>query len=343
MAEMTYGAPDPRDPQAFGPTGPQYPYVPPPQYPYPPAPGGYPPEPPPLPYPSQEPNTLATLSVVFAFVFAPVGAVLGHLALGQIRRTYQLGRDRALIGLTLSYTFMMLALVALTIFTVIAGHPPATSSTATGPEAGAPQPTWTSTPAQPPAPAPVNLAKVLLSLDEVRDIMKTPGLQDLRGSSPPGTGGSQDKDVTSDPPECGGAVASGLNTVYNLSSIVAQQSTTFGDTSTATIVGQSAASFDSAAAARAFVEQNTDQWRRCSGKEFQIVSPGGTLTWQIGAVTVGGDRTSLRNELTGRNNIPEYRVMAARGNVVIDLSLFSRQATHEIDIMADRMLARIPG
>ena len=54
------------------------------------------------------------------------------------------------------------------------------------------------------------------------------------------------------------------------------------------------------------------------------MSPSGTLTWQIGAVTVGGDRTSLRNELTGRNNVPEYRVMAARGNVVIDLSLFSK-------------------
>ena len=342
MAEMTYGGPDPRDPQAFGPTGPQYPYVPPPQYPYPPGPG-YPPEPPSLPYPSQDPNTLATLSVIFAFVFAPVGAVLGHLALGQIRRTYQLGRDRALIGLTLSYTFMVLAVAGLTIFTVTTGHPPATSSTATGPEAGTAQPTWTSTPAQPPIPPPVNLSKVLLSLDEVRDIMKTPGLEDLRGSSSPAGPGGQDKDVTSDPPECGGAVASGLDTVYNLSSVVAMQSTSFGDTSTATIVGQSAASFDSAAAARAFVEQNTDQWRQCSGKEFRIVSPSGTLTWQIGAVSVGGYRTSLRNELIGSNDIPEYRVMAARGHVVIDLSLFSRQATNEIDIMTDRILARIPG
>ena len=73
------------------------------------------------------------------------------------------------------------------------------------------------------------------------------------------------------------------------------------------------------------------------------MSPSGTLTWQIGAVSVGGDRTSLRNELIGSNDIPEYRVMAARGHVVIDLSLFSRQATNEIDIMTDRILARIPG
>jgi hypothetical protein len=44
-----------------------------------------------------EMNTLATLSVIFAFVFAPVGAVMGHLALSQIKPFRQRGRDRALI------------------------------------------------------------------------------------------------------------------------------------------------------------------------------------------------------------------------------------------------------
>ena len=43
---------------------------------------------PPQPLP-QKTNTFATLSVVFAFLFAPVGAVLGHLGLSQIRRTGQ--------------------------------------------------------------------------------------------------------------------------------------------------------------------------------------------------------------------------------------------------------------
>jgi len=51
----------------------------------------------------EEADTLATLSVVFAFVFAPAGAILGHLALGQIARSRQRGRDRALAGITLSY------------------------------------------------------------------------------------------------------------------------------------------------------------------------------------------------------------------------------------------------
>src|ERR1700739_3442462 len=46
-------------------------------------------------------NALATLSLLFAFVFPPAGAILGHLGLAQIRRTGELGRDRALAGLAL--------------------------------------------------------------------------------------------------------------------------------------------------------------------------------------------------------------------------------------------------
>ncbi len=63
----------------------------------------------------QETNTLATLSVVFAFVFAPAGVVLGHLALSQIHKTGDRGRDRALVGVTLSYVFITVAVVALVV------------------------------------------------------------------------------------------------------------------------------------------------------------------------------------------------------------------------------------
>jgi hypothetical protein len=63
----------------------------------------------------QETNTLATLSVVFAFVFAPAGVILGHLALSQIHETGDPGRDRALVGVTLSYVFITLAVVALVV------------------------------------------------------------------------------------------------------------------------------------------------------------------------------------------------------------------------------------
>lgn len=63
----------------------------------------------------QETNTLATLSVVFAFVFAPAGVILGHVALSQIHETGDRGRDRALVGVTLSYVFITAVVVALVV------------------------------------------------------------------------------------------------------------------------------------------------------------------------------------------------------------------------------------
>lgn len=63
-----------------------------------------------------ETNTLATLSVVFAFVFAPAGVILGHVGLSQIHETGERGRDRALVGITLSYVFITAVVVALVVW-----------------------------------------------------------------------------------------------------------------------------------------------------------------------------------------------------------------------------------
>jgi len=83
------------------------------------------------PAPSGEVNKLATLSIVFAFVFAPVGVVLGHVALAQISRSGERGRDRALIGLTLSYLFILFAVVALIVWLIIGGGPRSSPTQAT--------------------------------------------------------------------------------------------------------------------------------------------------------------------------------------------------------------------
>ncbi len=48
-------------------------------------------------------NTLAILSLVFAFVFNLAGIVLGHMALKQIRETNEQGRGLAVAGLVISY------------------------------------------------------------------------------------------------------------------------------------------------------------------------------------------------------------------------------------------------
>ena len=342
---MTHGDHAPVHPWPSGPAGPQYPYgVPPPggypQYPqgyY--APGPYGPGGPPQPDPAGPSRGLAIWSIVFAFVFAPVGAVLGHLALSQIRRGLQRGRDLALVGLTLSYTFIVLTVAGLTIW-MIAGANSADPLVAGRPDVIAvPDPAHPETPS---AGAPDGLAGVLLSLPELRSILKAPGLAETPSSSGESRGGGGD--ATADPPECAGAVAAGLNTVYDSSGATGYTRVGYSDPRTATLVDQVAASFASAADAKDFVAQSAGQWRQCAGKSFSIsTSSGPGLTWDLGTVVVDGDRATLRNTLTARQGVPQYRILAAKGNVVIDLSVVAKQLGDEPTTIADRMLARIPG
>ena len=89
--------------------------------------------------------------------------------------------------------------------------------------------------------------------------------------------------------------------------------------------------------------QNAEQWRNCAGKSFSIsTSSGPGLTWDLGTVVVDGDRATLRNTLTARQGIPQYRILAAKGNVVIDISVLAKQLDNEPATIADRMLARVP-
>ncbi|MEU6073008.1 DUF4190 domain-containing protein [Micromonospora sp. NPDC047074] len=57
-------------------------------------------------------NVLAILSLVFAFVFAPAGIVLGHLAKRQLRTSGEEGDQLATWGLILSYVFTGLGVLA---------------------------------------------------------------------------------------------------------------------------------------------------------------------------------------------------------------------------------------
>jgi hypothetical protein len=67
-------------------------------------------------------NTMAILSLVFAFVFAPAAIVLGHVAKKQIRRTGEQGEGLATAGLWLGYIFtglMVLYCIGIITFVII--------------------------------------------------------------------------------------------------------------------------------------------------------------------------------------------------------------------------------
>jgi len=107
--------------------------------------------------PESEVNTLATLSIIFAVVFAPVGAVLGHVALSQIRQRHQRGRERAVIGVTISYIVIALTVLALVVWVVTSNGSGSSPVSATTPAAAAPPPRTTVITPPPPQRPTVNV------------------------------------------------------------------------------------------------------------------------------------------------------------------------------------------
>ncbi|KXK63755.1 hypothetical protein AWW66_00775 [Micromonospora rosaria] len=99
----SYPGPGPHATEPGGHYGHQPSYAP--QVPY----GQY--GPPPEP-PRHGTNVAAILALVFAFVFAPAGIVLGHVARRQIRRTGEAGDQLATWGLILGYVFTALYVLA---------------------------------------------------------------------------------------------------------------------------------------------------------------------------------------------------------------------------------------
>jgi hypothetical protein len=75
--------------------------------------------PPPAPAVYSPPvNTLAILALVLSFVVSIGGIVCGHLALSQIKRTGESGRELALAGLIVGYVFTGIGVLAF-LFTMV--------------------------------------------------------------------------------------------------------------------------------------------------------------------------------------------------------------------------------
>lgn len=56
-------------------------------------------------------NVMSIVAFVFAFVFSPVGIILGIIALVQIRRTGQRGHGLALAAVILGVVFLLIGII----------------------------------------------------------------------------------------------------------------------------------------------------------------------------------------------------------------------------------------
>jgi hypothetical protein len=290
---------------------------------------------PPQPSP-QKTNTFATLSVVFAFLFAPAGAVLGHLGLSQIRRTRQPGHDRALIGLTLSYAFILIAVAALVIWAVVGMEPERSSTVAVSP----PAPTRSAAPDERLVTA-AQLPKLLLSIDEVKQAVNAPSLAKVENAS--ALGGDQGLNVT--PRECVSALFGATASAYEHS--VARGAFTraiTGDGNDGVILlNETMSTFESTSAATQLVSQVVGQWRGCAGTSVTLIVDGNPLTLDVGQPIQKGTVMVLQNTLRGgKTGFSSDRAIAAKANVVIDLDAQGFDLGDSLKTIADRILERVP-
>jgi eukaryotic-like serine/threonine-protein kinase len=284
----------------------------------------------------QKTNTFATLSVVFAFLFAPAGAVLGHLGLAQIRRTGQRGQDRALIGLTLSYAFILVAVVALVVWMVV-GREAERSPTV---EASPPPATSSASPDERLVAA-SQLPKLLLSIDEVKQAVSAPNLAKVEESS--GLSGDQGLNVT--PRECISSLFGGGTSAYARSAArgAFTRAITGEGNDGMILLNETMTTFDNTAAATQLVSLVIGQWRGCAGTSVTLIVDGKPLTLDVGQPIQHGTVMVLRNTL--RNSVTGFssdRAIAAKANVVVDLDAQGFNLGDSLQTIADRILDRVP-
>jgi hypothetical protein len=290
----------------------------------------------PPPPPRHKTNTFAILSVVFAFLFAPAGAVLGHLGLSQIRRTGQRGHDRALIGLTLSYAFIFIAVAALVIWAVVGMKPERSSTLATSP----PAVTSSAAPDERLVTA-AQLPKLLLSIDEVKQAVNAPNLAKVEDAS--GLSGDQGINVT--PRECVSSLFGGGASAYERTAArgAFTRAITGDGNDGVILLNETMATFENIAAATQLVSQVVGQWRGCAGESVTLIVDGNPLTLDVGQPIQKGTVMVLRNTLRGgMTGFSSDRAIAAKANAVIDLDVQGYDLGDSLQTIANRILERVP-
>jgi eukaryotic-like serine/threonine-protein kinase len=258
------------------------------------------------------------LSLVFAFVFAPVGALFGHLGLTQIRRSGELGRDRALIGLSLSYAFIVLTVVALTGWATLASltatkpHPTAEPSTAAAP----------TTTEMPPPPKVVadDIITLLPKLDALKGLTNDQNLEAGQTWDRPSR---SDTDATIDRPQCWGAVMPGAPEAYDLNAMLRYRAEAFNDSQTllkSTQIIQAVMAFRDSPTAQTQATKLVDGWRLCGGAPVTLSARGGpTYTLSLSPPADAGNGVTTMDLAPKGLKVRFVRAAAAKANVVVDL------------------------
>ncbi|WBP93613.1 sensor domain-containing protein [Mycolicibacterium neoaurum] len=291
-------------------------------------------------------NPLAVLSVVFAFVFAPVGAILGHLGLAQIARTAQRGRALAMVGLVLSYVVIVCATAGLVLW-MVRGGTPQTQVASSDPAPALPVPAAAPLPPAGPRVDRALLPEILIPLPELQALVADPDLAlmfstDALVEPRPEIGTYTDM-------SCIGSHLRGTAEGYRGNEPVAYVGTDIGNqvlgtVKTGQVMRQGAALYGDAAAAQKAFDDYLALWRRCVGQTTTWIRsdvPPWTFTY--------GEPTVLGPDLIMVRSIPPadarfidlVHIVAVRANVLVDNTFTGRQLGDTPNRVTDTMLERV--
>jgi eukaryotic-like serine/threonine-protein kinase len=315
--------------------------------------GGPPPgpqhQPPPPGPPRDEANALATLSVVFAFVFAPAGLILGHLGLAQIRRSGERGRDRALVGVTLSYVFITAAVVALIVRAMLPDATQAAAPATTTTTAPTITTTTRTTSAPPPTVAPADVDGLLPNLEDAKNITGDPAMKADATVHQPGPDPQRGH---IDRTDCWAVMETGAPEAYDVPAIVGFAGSAFSDNHDLHhqwVVAQTVSTYHDAAAAQTQLNKLLSNLRQCSGTTINATWPNGR-TYPLAVeplADAGNGITTVAHVLQSADRIYCVRAAAAKADVVIDVDTCSNDgpdpSQHAALAVTNLILGRIPG
>ena len=268
--------------------------------------------------------------------------MLGHLALAQIRRTGELGRNRALAGVVLSYAFVSLAVLTLVAWAALAAF----TSTSSLPAAPA------ATAAAPPGPtvAPDAIATVLPGLGDLKTITDDQNLDAGQTWDHPAR---SDREGTIDRPECWGSIGPGTPDAYNVDAIFGYHAAEFSDTRSllkSVQVIQAVAAFRDAPAAQSQLQKLLDGWRQCGGTTVSVTIPeAGAIPFALSAPADAGNGITTMDLTPKGLQVRSARAVAAKANVVVDLYVSYSGTTDAVRprqsavSIANYALNKIPG
>jgi hypothetical protein len=215
-------------------------------------------------------------------------------------------------GVTLSYAFIALTVVALVAWAALPAFPSQPSRTAAPP----------TTPAAPAGPtvAPSAAATLLPSLTDLKTMTDDQNLESGQTWDHPAR---SDREGTIDRPECWGSIAPGTPDAYTVDAILGYHAAEFSDTRSllkSTQVIDAVAAFRDAPTARSQLERLLSGWRECGGKTVSVTIPeAGAIPFSLSAPADAGNGVTTLDLAPKGLQVRSVRAIAAKANIVIDL------------------------